>query len=225
MTEQEWLRHVGQPIGLLLELGHRGGFITGRPGHRRLRLFAVACARRLWPSLRDERSREVILAAERFADRPTRKWKVALAAAYQAARGSPAEAWSADRVVQAVGEASAWDAAQGAAGWVAHCRWRAGGDAARAEEWRAQCDLVREVFANPFRAPSAVDPGWLAWNGASVPRLAEAIYAERTFDRLAVLADALEAAGCDSAEILAHLRGPGPHVRGCWAVDLILGKQ
>jgi hypothetical protein len=58
-----------------------------------------------------------------------------------------------------------------------------------------------------------------------VPKLAASIYEQRAFDRLPVLADALEEAGCTDADILGHLRGPGPHVRGCWAVDLILGKR
>jgi hypothetical protein len=72
----------------------------------------------------------------------------------------------------------------------------------------------------------------LAWNDGTIRRLAEGIYEERqmperTLDtaRLAVLADALLDAGCDNAEILSHCRGPGPHVRGCWALDLILGKE
>jgi hypothetical protein len=54
--------------------------------------------------------------------------------------------------------------------------------------------------------------------------LADAIYAERAFDRLPILADALEDAGCDSADPLAHCRGDGPHVRGCWVVDFVLGE-
>ena len=56
-------------------------------------------------------------------------------------------------------------------------------------------------------------------------KLAEAIYEERAFDRLAVLADALEEAGCTNPDILGHLRGPGPHVRGCWVLDCLLGKS
>ena len=87
--------------------------------------------------------------------------------------------------------------------------------------------LLRDVVGNPFRrvVPS---PAWLAWNEATVVRLAQAAYEERhmpegTLDngRLAVLADALEEAGCTDADILNHLRGPGPHVRGCWVVDLV----
>jgi hypothetical protein len=66
---------------------------------------------------------------------------------------------------------------------------------------------------------------WLAWNDGTIVKLAQAIYDERAFDRLPVVADALEEASCTNADILAHCRGPGPHVRGCWAVDLILGKE
>jgi len=58
-----------------------------------------------------------------------------------------------------------------------------------------------------------------------VVKLAESIYDERAFDRMPILADALEEAGCANADILAHCRQPGEHVRGCWAVDLILGKE
>jgi hypothetical protein len=71
----------------------------------------------------------------------------------------------------------------------------------------------------------------LSWNDSTVVRLAQAAYEERCLPggeldngRLAVLADALEEAGSTDADILGHLRGPGPHVRGCWVVDLILGK-
>jgi hypothetical protein len=84
--------------------------------------------------------------------------------------------------------------------------------------------LVREVVGNPFRAVQ-VDPAWLTWGGGLVRRLAQSIYEERRFGGLPVLADALEEAGCDDADLLGHLRGPGPHVRGCWAVDLLLGKE
>jgi hypothetical protein len=55
--------------------------------------------------------------------------------------------------------------------------------------------------------------------------LAQAIYEERAFDRLPILADALEESGCYNADLLAHCRSDGPHVRGCWAVDLVLGKE
>jgi hypothetical protein len=96
----------------------------------------------------------------------------------------------------------------------------------------AQQALLRDLFGPlPFRRV-AVEAGWLAWNNGTARRLAEAAYQERvlpdgTLDaaRLAVLADALEEAGCAHADILGHLRGPAPHVLGCWCVDLLLGKS
>jgi hypothetical protein len=92
-----------------------------------------------------------------------------------------------------------------------------------AEADRAQAALVREVFANPFRQ-NGVHPAWLAWNDGRVVQLAGALYVDRRFDDLPVLADALEEAGCADADLLSHLRGPGPHVQGCWALDLLLGN-
>jgi hypothetical protein len=103
---------------------------------------------------------------------------------------------------------------------------------ARKREQKGQCDLLRCLLGNPFRPSSPLLPVVLAWNDTAVVRLAQAAYQERhlpegTLDngRLAVLADALEEAGCTDAEILGHLRGSGPHVRGCWPVDLCLGKS
>jgi hypothetical protein len=84
--------------------------------------------------------------------------------------------------------------------------------------------LFREIFGNPFR-PVSLPPSWLAWNDGTIPKLARALYDERAFDRLPILADALEETGCTDAAILGHCRGPGPHVRGCWALDLLLGKS
>jgi hypothetical protein len=84
----------------------------------------------------------------------------------------------------------------------------------------AHARLVRDIFGNPFR-PVIVDPRWLT---STVVSLARTIYEDRAFDRLPILADALEEAGCDDADLLAHCRGDGPHVRGCWVVDLVLGR-
>ncbi len=95
--------------------------------------------------------------------------------------------------------------------------------AAYAKEWRAQADLVRDLVGNPFR-PSKLDPTWLGWDGGRVARLAQDIYENREFGLMPVFADALEEAGCTDAEILAHCRSGGEHVRGCWVVDLVLDK-
>jgi hypothetical protein len=87
-----------------------------------------------------------------------------------------------------------------------------------------QVGLLRDIFGNPFRR-FVIDPSWLVWNDATVAKLAQAIYVEWAFHLLPILADALEEAGGHDAAILAHCRGPGPHVRGCWVVDLLLGKE
>ncbi len=97
-------------------------------------------------------------------------------------------------------------------------------EAAHAAVAACQADLLRECFGNPFR-PMTVRPGWLAWNGGIVRRLAQAIYQDGTFDRLPVLADALEEAGCSDTDILAHCRRGEHHVRGCWVVDQLLGQS
>ena len=83
------------------------------------------------------------------------------------------------------------------------------------------CRLVHEVFGNPFRSVT-FDP---AWRTSTVLALATQIYGSRDFSTVPILADALQDAGCDSAEVLDHCRGPGPHVRGCWVVDLVLNQK
>jgi hypothetical protein len=96
--------------------------------------------------------------------------------------------------------------------------------------WQA-ASLHDAIYAH-FRPSPPLPPAVLAWNGGTVRRMAEGIYEDRklpegTLDagRLAILADALLDAGCDNEALIQHCRGEGPHVRGCWAVDLILGKQ
>src|SRR5262249_36506918 len=85
-----------------------------------------------------------------------------------------------------------------------------------AKERRHQAELLREIIGNPFR-PGEADPAWLCWESGGVVRLGRALYDEGAFDQLPILADALEEAGCTDEALLGHLRGPGPHVRGCWA--------
>jgi hypothetical protein len=96
---------------------------------------------------------------------------------------------------------------------------------ARRAERAVQARLLRCIVGGPFHPPPSLPPAVLAWKDGTVPRIAQAIYDERAFDRLPILADALEDAGCADADILSHCRSAGPHVRGCWVVDLILGKQ
>jgi hypothetical protein len=221
MTEQEW-DHCTDPDEML-------HYLNGRANDRKLRLFCCACCRRVWDSLADPKSRSAVGTAERYAD----------------GSASPEELAAAERAAEAVAFAAARtreelppDVTQAAlaavgekAGAIIWAAWAASG-ATRAprEEQQQQCDLLRDLY-NPFH-PAALDPAWLAWHGGASGKLARAVYDERELPsghldagRLAVLADMLEEGGCSDAVILGHLRGPGPHVRGCFAVDLLLGKS
>jgi hypothetical protein len=85
---------------------------------------------------------------------------------------------------------------------------------------RAQCDLLRDIF-QPFHAFTPL-PAWLT---PEVNKLAQEMYRERSFERMPALADALTKTGCQDPAVLAHCRGPGPHVRGCWVIDLVTGRK
>jgi hypothetical protein len=84
--------------------------------------------------------------------------------------------------------------------------------------------LVRDVLGNPYR-PVKPEASWLAWNDGTVVKMAQAIYDDGRFDRMPLLADALEESGCAEPGILAHCRAAAPHVRGCWVIDFILSKD
>ncbi len=90
----------------------------------------------------------------------------------------------------------------------------------RAEE-QAQCDLIREVIGSPFRKVRFLKK----WRTDTAVALARQMYESREFSAMPILADALQETGCDNEDVLNHCRGPGPHVRGCWVVDLVLGKE
>lgn len=84
-----------------------------------------------------------------------------------------------------------------------------------------ECRLIRDIFVSPLR-PMPRDQRWLT---STVVSLAHQMYESRDFASMPILADALQDAGCDNEDMLNHCRGPGPHVRGCWVVDLMLGKE
>jgi len=219
MTEQEWLA-CDDPQKMLPQLLEAG--------ERELRLLACACLRRVWHLLPEGPSREAVEVSEAWADgRATRQ---DLDAAFDAAVGSgvglagdPALSQAAEAVQGVADVFPDYGAALDAAGELAARQGR--GNAGRAELAR----LLRCVFGPlPFRGVPR-QPSWLT---PEVLTLAQAAYQERILPsgeldpaRLAILADALEEAGCANPDILSHLRGAGPHVRGCWAVDLILGKE
>ncbi len=98
--------------------------------------------------------------------------------------------------------------------------WLWWGEAGTAEA-HIQADVLRDIFGNPFR-PISLNLSWLT---PTVKQLAVAIYEQRQFDKMPLLGDALEEAGCDNEDVLQHCRGGGEHVRGCWVVDKVLGKE
>jgi hypothetical protein len=92
-------------------------------------------------------------------------------------------------------------------------------------ERRAMAELLRDIFGHPFCRTAPLPASVLAWGSGTIPKLAQAMYEDRAFERLPILADALEEAGCTDKPILDHCRESGPHVKGCWVVDLILSKD
>jgi hypothetical protein len=213
-------------------------FLRGRASNRKRRLFAVACCRLAWRQTTDGRAGEAMTLAERYADEAATavELRAACAAAWEAAKA----AWSFGRTAEgALARAAAAAAAPDRKyarsarigldpvliGSRSIARDAVGGP-------RAQAQLLRDLFGNPFRPPPPIDPHWLTWEAGTVKRLAQAAYDERDLpagtldqDRLAVLADALEEAGCQDVQILGHLRSGGEHYRGCHILDTLLGKE
>jgi hypothetical protein len=232
VTEAEWLSAT-DPESILDALG---GVMTDR----QRRLFGCACCRRVWHLLPDERYRRAVEVAERLADgRADEDARAAAHAAItsvpapgdrQAGRSGAARAvWYASGVLVSNSAAFGSKHAAKALGDVAFhssggADWdeaRVAAEAAEAVERAAQVVLLRDISGNPFRPVASTD----AWRTPTAVALVQAIYEESAFDRLPILADALEDAGCTDRTILDHCRGPGPHVRGCWVVDRILGKE
>jgi hypothetical protein len=213
MTEEEWLA-CRKPGHLLIHL-------HARPNPRKERLFACACCRHVWQLLSDPRSRRAVEVSERFADGLATIAE--LTAARIAAKTALAERGYANLDPGSCVALAALTSVDGKTG-AAHSVRRAfgrKGDPLCLIEQDYQCQVIRDIFGNPFR-PVTLDPAWLT---ANVVGLAQSIYDERAFDRLPILADALEDAGCTNADLLAHCRSQQEHARGCWAVDLLLGKQ
>ncbi len=222
MTEAEWV--VCTDVERMLHFLFKS---TTRKRH----LFACACCRRIWALLTDERSRVAVQVAEaRYADKkPFTRQQIR--DAQTAAKAAVDEATSEAARQAALAAADALSA--GVCG-ASHYRLAfscasAVGDAAGHGWWlmeiAAQAVLVRDIWGPlPFRS-FGVNPAWLEWQRGTIPKLAAAIYDERRFQDLPVLADALEEAGCRDEDILSHCRTEGEHVRGCWVVDLGLGKK
>jgi len=203
MTEQEWL-DCGDPTRMQQ-------FLDGKVSERKARLYRSACSRHIWELLIDPRSRTSVEVAERYADSqasPEELHQARIAAGQVVEENSvydvPFTAYLATEDHSSLLRV-AETAANHAGGWlypysvILHC-----------------------IFSNPFR-PSPSIPSGLT---STVVSLAEGISTPSgTFDRLPILSDALQDAGCEHEDILNHLRGPGPHCRGCCVVDLLFGKS
>jgi hypothetical protein len=220
MTEDEWVACTN-PLPMLDSL-------AGGTSDRKLRLFACGCLRHIWHLLSDERSRMAVEIAEHYADGTASRDK--LINARDGAREAvqqfkwptgPDSAWRAASAAQSATRDTGMSAARNS-----FC------DASRAPNLRDtnqfddgeiehEVTLLRDIFGNPFR-PVTFNP---SWRTLSVVRLAQTIYDERSFDKVPDLGDALERARCRDEAILNHCRESGEHVRGCWVVDLVLGKK
>jgi hypothetical protein len=217
MTEAEWLGGT-DPGALLQSLRGKRGLT------RKRRLFAVGCCRHLGFLLGGEASRHAVEVAERYADGlASDDEREAARRAHEQARAHTTEAPAGSAVAPGVVAAyyTVRETLAHPFGFREEYVWR---NATRGGDPAWVCALVRCVFGNPFRRVR-VRPGWLAWDGGVVRKLAEGIYQERAFERLPVLGDALEEAGCTESAILDHCRQPGKHVRGCWVVDALLRKK
>lgn len=213
---------------------------------RKLRLFAVACCRRIWPYLSDERSRKAVDVAERFADDLTTEVELCNAfveaekahrQAYDQKGGlgantewaamyatDPFPFYAAERVSRMATLALIYPGL-GLSGFLSPTdEINALHEAASHLDFRepsAQANLLRDIFGNPFH-PVTFN---LSWVTPSTIAIAQFMYDTRNFQDMSILSDALEEAGCDNRNILQHCRDEGVHVKGCWLVDLLLGKK
>jgi hypothetical protein len=198
---------------------------------RKRRLFAVAYLSRFWDRLEDPRSRRALEVAARFAAGLAGEQERRLVEfdAYEAhaemrdARfgGDSLVPWTCQGDLLTRSAALAVSHGLYYAEDAAHYAGRSVvGDVEREEA--VQIALVREILGPP--SPPRIDPFWLASNDSAVTLLARCIDAERAFDLMPILADALEDAGCDAQVLLDHCRGSATHVPGCWVIDALLGK-
>jgi hypothetical protein len=246
LTEADWLTSA-EPYWMLRHLQQHQRISRTPGGARRLRLLVVAFCRRV-EHLMEERCRKAVAVAERYADGKARKAELEAARAeveeverIARAKVSPARkprkdwvpvhrAWlvanMAQRATQTYGLAHSVQVVSTAFEYAAYYEAGLGQEemaAAQQVEKLARRALIHDIFGNPFQPTPAVENAWLVWNHGIIAKMARVIYDERALDRMPILADALEEAGCTDTEILSHCRG-GAHTRGCWLIDLLTGK-
>jgi hypothetical protein len=224
MTEAEWLDTLPDSRVMLDHLAS----LEPRPSRRKTRLCMIAFCRAVWHVMTDERCRHAVEVAEQFADDPG--VEDALKAA---TKGLPRKRRDYGALYKTADEEAARSCTSRNEKFLLAALVQV--HAFTAMAWQNgppdpgtlfkpvafQAEIIQDIFGNPFR-PVAFAP---AWRTSASLDLAGGMYESRDFAAMPILADALEEAGCDNAEVLAHCRGGGPHVRGCWVVDLVLGKQ
>lgn len=228
MTEEDWLAG-NTPADLLLWLGAKA---KRRRSIRKYGLFSVACGLRVQSFMSNEITLRGLHLAERMAEgladeREGDEYLAELGATPAPNVPGPGSmAWNIPfyaiwvMLPHRAGQSSAKLAVRVCSACTGV--YYSTGDVTRAvEEKAAQAVLFRDVIGNPYRS-IRLDPRWRSGDAVA---LARGIYDERAFDRMPLLADALMDAGCDHEDILSHCRGEGPHVRGCWVVDLILSND
>src|SRR5262245_36925576 len=232
MTEHEWLTG-NDPLILLDHLYPQRGLDSIEPQSRQSRLYLLACARRSWDRLPGV-CRAVIAAAERIyqgrlTDNRLRSDVYPVAEELVHCRGEKARVNAIGRslVDRGLAEArSVWvDVDFDTKLWQGFAHLAFFPFSQRTPYYRRipeelhSADLLRETFGNPFERPPPFD---LRWRSETVVQLARHVQSSGDFSTLPILADALEDAGCNRGDLLDHLRGGGPHVRGCWALELVL---
>jgi hypothetical protein len=198
-----------------------------------LALFALACCRNIWPALTEKSSKKAIKLAERAlelnqiaADSTMMEEAIDKAMETVDVEGgvtrekaaAAAAAAASGAVLMAAGQTEGWRSPYDMAIAVAASAECATND--HSKQRTIQAELIRDIFGNPFR-PVTFDTNWRT---STAVALAQQMYDTRDFSTMPILADALQEVGCDNADILDHCRGTGPHVRGCWVVDQVLGK-
>lgn len=211
-VEQAALWHVcTDPVQMLNLL--EPAFADEVVSERKIRLFVCACCRRVWDQLSDETRQHHVELTERYVDGRATREEFGVA---DWGREKPKES--------AIAACCRWNFdPYGGLYYLLHEMQAAfRRDDRGAREAAAQAALLRDIFRVPYPRPVTFE---VAWKTSDVVGLAQAIYDERAFDRLPILADALQDAGCEGADLLGHCRSSGPHVRGCWVVDLVLGRE
>jgi hypothetical protein len=220
MTEGEWFA-CKEPEAMVRFLGEEA---TGR----KLRLYLCACCRQLWPLLTDYRSRKAVEVGEEIADRDfdvldLMHIRDAATAVAERLRNLDIYEWYAAEAARLCAWGQVFETLACNALRVAANAERLQGRASAGEsDPRWLVDYLTCIFGNPFR-PVVFDA---AWRTDTAVLLARQMYESREFSAMPILADALQDAGCDNTDVLSHCRDANaPHVRGCWVVDLVLGKE